>query len=57
MKARAHGSANPDEWDFPPKPKRMRWSTYERLERKFDEAEDVLTEELGLLMARFLGRV
>ncbi len=56
MKARAHGSANPDEWDFPPKPKGMRWSTYEGFERKFDAAEDVLTEGLGLLIARFLGR-
>jgi len=23
-------------WEFPPKPSRMRWETYQRLRRKYD---------------------
>ena len=34
------GSLDPDEWDFPPKPKWMRWSTYHRAEAKFDRYEE-----------------
>jgi hypothetical protein len=32
IKARLIGKLNPDEWDLPPKPKGMRWSTYKRYE-------------------------
>jgi hypothetical protein len=35
------GGLDPDEWDFPPKPKWRRWKTYERHERKFDRYEAV----------------
>jgi hypothetical protein len=28
------------EWDFPPKPKRMRWATYRRLLNQYDELKD-----------------
>ena len=29
------GGFDPDEWEFPPKPKWMRWRTYNRAEEKF----------------------
>jgi hypothetical protein len=33
---------DPDEWDLPPKPKWMRWATYNRQAEKFDEYNDTL---------------
>jgi hypothetical protein len=30
------GHFDPDEWDLPPKPKWMRWRTYDRAVEKFD---------------------
>jgi hypothetical protein len=44
VKARVLGDADPDEWDLPPKPKRMRWATYERWEAKYDAAEEALND-------------
>ena len=35
------GGFDPDEWDLPPKPKWMRWRTYNRLVEKFDRYEEV----------------
>ena len=49
------GDLDPDEWEFPPKPKWMRWSTYLRYEQKFDAYEAILEEGCAELMARFLG--
>jgi hypothetical protein len=56
IKARLIADADPDEWDLPPKPKRMRWQTYERWEAKYDDAEDVLEQGLALAVARLLNR-
>jgi hypothetical protein len=50
------GGIDPDEWDFPPKPKWMRWSTYNRAEEKFDHYESVLDEGLVELVARLRRR-
>jgi hypothetical protein len=50
------GGFDSDEWDFPPKPKWMRWSTYNRAEAKFDRYESILDEGTFALMARFTGR-
>ncbi len=36
------GDLDPNEWVLPPKPKWMRWRTYEALERKFDKYEALL---------------
>ena len=47
------GGFNPDEWELPPKPKWMRWRTYNRMVERFDRYE-VMGEE-GLLKA--LARV
>jgi hypothetical protein len=50
------GGFDPDEWDFPPKPKWMRWRTYNRAEEKFDRYEAVLDEGVVELAAKLLGR-
>jgi len=36
-------------WEFPPKPPRMRWETYRRLKRQYDELR-------GQWMAGVMGR-
>jgi hypothetical protein len=46
------GDLDPDEWDLPPKPKRMRWATYNRLEARFDEQEHVKDAKLLKWLAR-----
>jgi hypothetical protein len=40
------GRFNPNEWDFPPKPKWMRWRTYNRAQEKFDRYGAALNEGL-----------
>jgi hypothetical protein len=49
------GDFNPDEWDLPPKPKWMRWRTYNRAVEKFDHYEAILEERLVELAARLTG--
>jgi hypothetical protein len=46
------GDCDPDDWELPPKPKWMRWSSYGRLEDRFDSYEDVLDDNLVGLFAR-----
>ena len=48
------GGFDPDQWDLPPKPKWMRWKTYNRMVEKFDRYEAMLDEDL-LEMAVRLG--
>jgi hypothetical protein len=50
------GGFDSDEWDLPPKPKWMRWRTYNRAEEKFERYEAILDEGTFSLMARLLGR-
>jgi hypothetical protein len=45
------GGLDPDEWDFPPKPKWMRWRTYNRAMEKFDRYEAILDEGTFKLLA------
>jgi len=47
------GSFEPNEWDFPPKPKWMRWRTYERFEAEYDRHEGTLDDGLAEVAARF----
>jgi hypothetical protein len=54
IKARLIGDCDPDEWDLPPKPKWMRWRTYNRLVDKFDAYEEILGRGIAELMAKFL---
>jgi hypothetical protein len=56
IKTRLIADEDPDEWDLPPKPKRMRMRTYERWEAKFDAAEDALDQQLCKVAGRLLGR-
>lgn len=49
------GSLDADEWEFPPKPKWMRWPTYNQWEEKFDAYEAALDEGTFALVAKFMG--
>ena len=49
------GSFDPSEWEFPPKPKWMRWPTYHRAENKFDRYEAALDMGTFELVAKFLA--
>ncbi len=56
VKARLIGDEDPDEWDLPPKPKGMRWKTYEKWKAKFDAAEEALDAHCGMALARLMKR-
>jgi hypothetical protein len=49
------GQFDPEEWKFPPRPKGMRWKTYNRLEQKFDHYEGILNDGLDGLFAKLGG--
>jgi hypothetical protein len=49
IKSRLIADLDPDEWDLPPKPKWMRWKTYNRYVARFDRHEATL--DYGLLAA------
>jgi hypothetical protein len=40
IKARLIGDLDPEKWDLPPKPKWMRWKTYNRYIERFDDYEE-----------------
>ena len=46
------GGLEPERWDLPPKPKWMRWRTYNRAVEKFDRYEAVLDAETLALVAK-----
>ena len=48
IKSRLIGDLDPDEWDLPPKPKWMRWSTYNRYVERYDNYEAILDGCLAL---------
>jgi hypothetical protein len=50
------GSLDPHEWDFPPKPRWMRWRTDNAAENKFDHYEEILDWGTHELVARFPRR-
>ena len=56
IKSRLIGSLDPDDWDLPPKPKWMRWATYNRYVERFDAYEAILDEGTFELVAKFMGR-
>jgi hypothetical protein len=51
----SRGGFDPDDWSFPPKPKWMRWRTYNHAEEKFDRYQAILDEGTCELMAKLLG--
>ena len=57
VKARLIGDEDPDEWDLPPKPNRMRQATYESWAAKYDRAEEALDRQLFWAAARLLKRL
>ncbi len=56
VKAALLGDEDPDEWDLPPKPKGMRWATYERWVVKYDAAEEMLDAQLVVAAARLMRK-
>jgi hypothetical protein len=48
------GGFDPEEWDMPPKPKGMRWRTYERYANRFERYEDLLDREITGALGRLL---
>jgi len=50
------GLEDPGEWDLPPKPKWMRWRTYQRYVDKYDRYEAVLDQGTFALVERLMGR-
>jgi hypothetical protein len=57
VKAALLGDEDPDEWDLPPKPKGMRWATYERWAARYDAAEEMLDTQLVMAAARLMKRL
>jgi hypothetical protein len=55
IKSRLIGNLEPDEWDLPPKPKWMRWNTYNRYEARFDHYEAILDSGCATLAAKLTG--
>jgi len=56
IKSRLIGEFDPDDWDLPPKPKWMRWRTYNRQVDKFDRFEAFLDQECALAAAKLMLR-
>jgi hypothetical protein len=56
IKSRLIADLDPEEWELPPKPKWMRWHTYNRYVERFDRYEEVLEDGIVELMAKFLGK-
>ena len=51
VKSRLIGDLNPREWELPPKPKWMRWHTYERLAAQYHLQQGIIDQ----CFARFVG--
>jgi hypothetical protein len=52
IKSRLIADLDPDEWDLPPKPKWMRWATYNRYEERYDRYEEFLDNSLAVFAAK-----
>jgi hypothetical protein len=55
IKARLIGELDPDKWDLPPKPKWMRWATYNRYVERFDDYERMLDQASISSVVKRLG--
>ena len=55
IKARLIADLDPDQWDLPPKPKWMRWSTYNLYVERYDNYEAILDYGCAALAAK-LGK-
>ena len=54
VKARLIADQDPDAWDLPPKPKWMRWSTYNTYVARFDRYEQQLDDSCVRVVAKLL---
>ena len=52
IKSRLIADLDPDEWDLPPKPKWMRWHTYNRYVERYDAYEAILDYRLAERVAK-----
>jgi hypothetical protein len=57
VKAALIGDEDPGEWDLPPKPRGMRWATYERWVARYDATEELLDTRIVLAAARPMKRI
>jgi hypothetical protein len=57
IKSRLIGDLDPAEWDLPPKPKWMRWSTYSRYLERFDQYEAFLDHESVAQLVKRLSKI
>jgi hypothetical protein len=55
IKAHLIGEHDPDEWTLPPKPKWMRWATYDCFVERFDKYEAILNEGVEELWAKLFA--
>ena len=55
IKARLIGDLNPEDWELPPKPKWMRWATYNRYVERFDDYEERFDNALMAPVSKRLG--
>jgi len=51
------GDLDPDDWELPPKPKWMRWRTYNRLAERFDAYDDMTYPDDLAFIAKLKRRV
>ena len=56
IKFRLLGNCDADDWDLPPKPKLMRWRTYNQHVQRFESYEDVIEEQTFGVLARLMNR-
>jgi hypothetical protein len=57
IKARLIGDLDPDDWELPPKPKWMRWRTYNRLAERFEGYDDMTYPDDSAFIAKLMRRV
>ena len=56
IKSRLIGNCDPDDWELPPKPRWMRWGTYNRHVQQFESYEDIIEQHTFGVLARLLNR-
>ena len=56
IKARLIGDCDPDEWDLPPKPRWMRWRTYNCYVERLDTYEAILDDGALKRVAKLLAK-
>ena len=52
IKSRLIADLDPDEWELPPKPKWMRWRTYNRYVERYNAYEEILIDGIPELLAK-----